>query len=157
MEWANTRILDALRAQSEPDPESLRLFAHVLGAEEVWMSRIQQRASRQPVWPTLSLSECAQQAAENCAAYSALLAGLSDADLDREIRYRNSAGYEFHDSVGDILTHVAMHGSYHRGQIARQLRATGVTPPYTDFIAFVRRDQMGGTLDAGRATPGTRG
>jgi uncharacterized damage-inducible protein DinB len=31
-----------------------------------------------------------------------------------------------------------MHGSYHRGQIAMALRAAGVDPVNTDFIAFAR-------------------
>jgi hypothetical protein len=35
----------------------------------------------------------------------------------------------------------SMHGGYHRGQIARQLRAAGREPPYTDYIEFTRRDQ----------------
>jgi uncharacterized damage-inducible protein DinB len=37
-----------------------------------------------------------------------------------------------------MLTHVAMHGSYHRGQIAAALRAGGDIPSPTDYIAFVR-------------------
>ncbi len=43
--------------------------------------------------------------------------------------------------MSEIVTHVAMHGSYHRGQIARQLRSAGLEPPYTDFIQYTRRDQ----------------
>jgi uncharacterized damage-inducible protein DinB len=152
MEWSNTVILDALRAQTEPDPEALRLFAHILGAEEVWLSRIGQRASRQAVWPSLSLSECAALAATNRDAFAALVSDISDADLERSVRYSNSAGFEFENTLVDILTHVALHGSYHRGQIARQLRASGTAPPYTDYIAYVRRDQPGGTLDAGRVS-----
>ena len=150
VEWANTVVLDALRAQPEPDADAVRLFAHILGAEEVWLSRIDHRASRQAVWPSLSLSECAALARENRAAFVALLERIEDSDLERRVRYSNSAGFEFENTLGDILTHAALHGSYHRGQIARQLRASGTAPPYTDFIAFVRRDQPGGTLDAGR-------
>jgi uncharacterized damage-inducible protein DinB len=31
-----------------------------------------------------------------------------------------------------------MHGTYHRGQIAAALRASGATPAVTDFIHAVR-------------------
>ena len=150
VDWANAVIFDALRGQSTPDPEALRLFAHILGAEEVWLSRIAQRPSRQAVWPSLSISECDALAGANRDAFAALLADTKAGDLERPVRYSNSAGFQFENTLGDILTHVALHGSYHRGQIARQLRASGTAPPYTDFIAFVRRDQPGGLLDAGR-------
>jgi uncharacterized damage-inducible protein DinB len=57
------------------------------------------------------------------------------------VSYRNSAGREFTNTVADIVTHVAMHGSHHRGQIALKLRASGQEPPYVDYIQFARRDQ----------------
>jgi uncharacterized damage-inducible protein DinB len=40
--------------------------------------------------------------------------------------------------VADVLTHVAMHGVYHRGQIAGAVRAANGTPAYTDYIQAVR-------------------
>ena len=33
------------------------------------------------------------------------------------VTYKNSKGTEFRNSKRDILTHVALHGQYHRGQI----------------------------------------
>jgi uncharacterized damage-inducible protein DinB len=55
------------------------------------------------------------------------------------VHYRNSAGNEFDNTVRDILTHVALHGQYHRGQIARAMRAAGREPVYTDYIGFIRK------------------
>jgi uncharacterized damage-inducible protein DinB len=37
-----------------------------------------------------------------------------------------------------MLTHVTLHGAYHRGQIAASIRAGGDTPTATDYIAFIR-------------------
>jgi uncharacterized damage-inducible protein DinB len=37
-----------------------------------------------------------------------------------------------------MLTHVALHGVHHRGQIAASLRANGIDPPALDFIRFAR-------------------
>ena len=54
MEWANTLVLDALRAQAEPNADALRLFAHILGAEELWFSRIREQPARVAAWPSLS-------------------------------------------------------------------------------------------------------
>jgi uncharacterized damage-inducible protein DinB len=41
-----------------------------------------------------------------------------------------------------VLTHVVLHGAYHRGQIAADLRAAGLEPPYTDFIEAARRGEI---------------
>jgi len=38
-----------------------------------------------------------------------------------------------------ILTHVVLHGAYHRGQIATIVRGSGETPAYTDYIHCVRQ------------------
>jgi uncharacterized damage-inducible protein DinB len=59
------------------------------------------------------------------------------------VSYRKSAGRDFRNSVRDIVIHVTMHGSYHRGQIARLVRAAGGEPPYTDYIQYRRLDQTG--------------
>ena len=55
------------------------------------------------------------------------------------VGYRNSLGEYWTSTVGDILTHVAMHGAYHRAQIAAALRESGCTPAYTDFIHAARQ------------------
>ena len=57
---------------------------------------------------------------------------------DAPITYRNRAGDQFTSTLDAILTHVALHGSYHRGQIAALLRGADQTPNPTDYIAFRR-------------------
>ena len=37
-----------------------------------------------------------------------------------------------------VLTHVALHGSYHRGQIAALIRSGGDEPINTDYIMWLR-------------------
>jgi len=63
---------------------------------------------------------------------------LTAADLAREIQYRNSAGQEFRSTLEDILLHVALHGSYHRGQVSLIVRGGGGEPVATDYNAFIR-------------------
>lgn len=57
--WADDRVLAALRGATKPDPSCLEVFAHVLAAEHVWLARLQGKSPRHPVWPALSLEECA--------------------------------------------------------------------------------------------------
>ena len=59
------------------------------------------------------------------------LVNEGDATLRRSVSYRNSAGRDFRNTVEEIVTHVTMHGSYHRGQIARIVRASPSMSPAT--------------------------
>ena len=137
MWWAHDALFTELR-RVPPDAETLRLFAHVVAAEHLWLSRIDATKARVAVWPTLSLDEIAGLEAENRARFRELLRRRDDTRQQR-VRYRNSAGNEFDNNVGEILAHVALHGHYHRGQVARVMRAEGREPVYTDYIGFVRK------------------
>jgi uncharacterized damage-inducible protein DinB len=138
LEWADARVLASLRTASNPQPRNLELYAHILGSEHVWLSRINGAAPRFAVWPTLTLDECERLAAENVSAFTELLSGLTPELLQKPITYKNSAGDQFTSTIEDMLTHVTLHGAYHRGQIASSIRASGDTPSATDYIAFVR-------------------
>jgi uncharacterized damage-inducible protein DinB len=98
------------------------------------------------VWPSLGLEEAAALAGESGTALRAFVSGLDEAGLAREVSYRNSAGQAFVNSVADVLLQVALHGSYHRGQLATLARQGGGTPAATDYIVYVR----------GVAAPGPR-
>ena len=133
--WANARLVERLGDHPEP----LRIAAHSLTAERIWLMRLHnERVNGPPIWPTLSSEACARLADANASTYRAYLDALTEPDMSRKIRYRNSKGTEYRTSVADVLTHVLLHSAYHRGQAATALRAAGAEPPVTDFIAFVR-------------------
>ena len=138
MEWADNRALASLRGMSNPPPTAVELLAHILGAERVWLSRIEGRKSSLAVWPKLTLDEAEKALSENAAGYRNVLSKLASAGLQQPITYRNSAGDQFTSTVEDMLTQVVTHGSYHRGQIAAQVRGAGGTPNPTDYIAYIR-------------------
>ncbi|MEO8200470.1 MAG: DinB family protein [Gemmatimonadota bacterium] len=138
MAWADNEVLVALQKCHPPDPAWVGLFAHILGAEQVWLARLEDRPSAVPVWPGFSVGECAVQAQRNRDGFDAFLAGLGLQDDQRHIRYVNSAGSEFISTICDILLHVCLHGSYHRGQIAAAMRNGNAAPAPTDYIGFVR-------------------
>ncbi len=138
MEWADKRALESLRSMSNPPPQAVELMAHVLGAERVWLSRVEGTTSPIAVWPKLTLDEADRVLAENAGGYRRMLAKLSSDGLQRPITYRTSAGDQFTSTIEDILTQVVTHGCYHRGQIAAQVRASGGNPNPTDYIAYIR-------------------
>ena len=136
--WADDRVLQSIREAPAIPPKALELFAHILGAEHVWLARLRQAPSRLAVWPTLDLEQCAAVARENSEGYTALLDEVDPDRLSEEVPYTNSAGASFRTPIEDILIHVALHGGYHRGQVAMLLRQNAAEPRPTDYIAFVR-------------------
>ena len=152
MEWADRLVLAGVRNASGPSPKVVEVYSHILGAEHVWLSRINAVAPRFAVWPALTIDEAERLAAANIEGYRMILSGITAETLDAPITYRNSAGDQFTSTLDDILTHVALHGSYHRGQIAASLRAAGQVPNPTDYIAF-SRGAPAATRRDGQATP----
>ena len=138
LRWADAAVLEALRTSPGSDASALTIYSHILGAEAVWLARLTGRRPAIAVWPVLSLDEAALLATRNAEELDAYLASLAPEDLGREIEYRNSAGVEFRSAIEDILMHVVLHGSYHRGQVTLLIRTGGGEPASTDYIAFVR-------------------
>lgn len=138
MAWADQRTLRALEAAGRVPERALELFAHVLAAEHVWLSRILGQEPSMTVWPALDVAACTDLAHANADGFHALLEFLDSGGLDRSVPYRNSAGQPFESRVLDMLLQVATHGCYHRGQVALLLRDAGEEPAATDLIAFVR-------------------
>ena len=137
--WANARIIAALGSAPRPHQKALHLLAHLLVSETIWLLRLKgEDTSTINKLPELSCAECKNLANENQKEYAGLLGSLSEDDLRSLVTYMNYKGKEFHTPVGDILMHVALHGTYHRGQIAIAMRGEGGLPVDTDFITFVR-------------------
>ncbi|MFL5563260.1 MAG: DinB family protein [Gemmatimonadaceae bacterium] len=138
LEWADARALAALKGASSPNAKARELFAHILGSTHTWLARIAGRTPTIAIWPTLSDEEMERVARENVVELRKLLDRATETDVARVVAYRNSAGHPYESTVEDILLHVALHGSYHRGQIALLLRQSGSEPIATDFIVFSR-------------------
>ena len=137
--WANLEVLAAVRVGREASARSLQLVAHILSAERLWMERLKQKPQTTPVWPEFDLEACEAQARELGRLWCEYLDTMSPSGLSQTVSYKNSKGEPWTSTVGDVLTHVITHGTYHRGQIASHMRERGQTPAYTDFIHAVRQ------------------
>lgn len=139
MKWANERMVRALSASTPAPADAVRWLAHILAAERVWLARLNREDNAGiSLWPELDAAGCAALAEENASSFARLAGTLDDSALQQDVVYRNSTGTEFHTSTADILTHVSMHGAYHRGQINTALRNAGYEPINVDYITYVR-------------------
>jgi uncharacterized damage-inducible protein DinB len=137
--WANQEVLNGMRGLQAPPTRPLKLLAHILAAERLWLERLEGQEQTLPVWPQFGIEECERQAAEMSQLWKAYLAASSEAVLATSVSYENSKGEKWSSRKDDILMHVITHSAYHRGQIAADMRLSGLTPAYTDFIHSVRQ------------------
>lgn len=140
-DWANREVIGSLQALPYAPHKAVRLMAHVVAVEFVWLARLKGQADP-VVWPDWTLPEIAQQQPAIAQQIVDYLQATTADQLANELDYKNTKGESWKNSVGDILMHVVMHSTYHRGQIAVVLRDTGVTPPYTDYIQAVRTQRI---------------
>jgi uncharacterized damage-inducible protein DinB len=142
--WANREVARALQAAPHPSARSVRLMGHVVGTEWTWRSRILPESKKMAVWPQLTVEQILQEVEGLRTAWAGDLGKLTSTGLSASAAYTNSKGEHFSSQLGDILMHVVMHSAYHRGQIATDMRASGLEPVYTDFIHAVRQAMVGG-------------
>lgn len=136
--WANQQTLTSLKECLAAHSESMPLLAHLFAAEHIWLSRLLLKEPASIVWPSMTIEECLTLAIENEHKWTDYFESITDAGLHAAVVYRNSRGESFSNSIMDILNHVTLHGSYHRGQIAKVVRHNGGSPAATDFIVFAR-------------------
>jgi uncharacterized damage-inducible protein DinB len=137
--WANHETLRHLRESGEAPPLAVRWMAHIVGSEYLWLARLREEAPTVAIWPNFDLEACAAGLTDLEPAWAHWLDTLEPDSLGEGLGYRNTKGEFWTSTMGDILTHVILHSSYHRGQIASAMRAGGETPAYTDFIHAVRQ------------------
>lgn len=60
LNWANQRILATLQNVEADNEQVVRLFLHILNAEQVWITRLRRMDSSQlPIWSDGDLAICA--------------------------------------------------------------------------------------------------
>ena len=137
--WANSRLIDHLeKIEGEIPAGALRIFSHVINAQYIWISRMMGTECPVKVWQEHTLPELKKLHQESSPKLFELLKDADIKEFNREIQYTNSQGMAYSTRVCDIFTHVFNHCTYHRAQVAKELRNAGLEPVNTDYITFVR-------------------
>jgi uncharacterized damage-inducible protein DinB len=137
--WANRETIKALKESEQPPSRSLKIMAHIFAAQDLWLVRLKQTAKPVVVWPELSIDEMETQMEIIAKDWTEYVKSLTTTKLAEKVSYKNSKGEPWTSSVEDVLMHLILHSTYHRGQIALDLRVAGLVPPYTDFIHPIRQ------------------
>jgi uncharacterized damage-inducible protein DinB len=136
-DWANRRIIVALK--SAASLRSIQILTHLLITEKEYYERLYGKDSTGfDFWPTLNLDEAGRLVREVAEAYEKLLRRFDDEGLDLRTKYRTSQGVIHENTFREMLTHVLVHSSIHRGNIVLKLREDGFEPPKIDYIIYLR-------------------
>jgi uncharacterized damage-inducible protein DinB len=141
--WANRRLFDLAAGLGEAAcgrevgahfsvPTLTRMFAHVYGADAVWLHRWKKAPASVPPYPAIDTMAEVRRAWDPLEAEQrAFVDGLGDADLTRVVEYKNTQGQAFRAPLGVLLHHVTNHATHHRSEIATMLTIISGSPPDT--------------------------
>lgn len=133
--WANAKVLETyMEARQAPD-RAHEILSHMIAAQKIWIERINGTSSDTKVWEVFE-KESLQSLLE--ANYQALTQILEKDDFNRTVAYQNSRGEHFSSTLSDMLTHLALHASYHRGQVILLIKGQVEKLPATDYIFYYR-------------------
>ncbi|KYG83608.1 DinB family protein [Roseivirga echinicomitans] len=135
--WANNLFVDVLKSNVYKNEKITTLFHHIGNAQLIWLDRITHAEENVPgVWTEGSLPDAIKLVNRSSQRWLDFI--YSQEEYEEVIKYKNSKGEAYENRISDILTHVANHGTHHRGQLATLLREEEITPPVSDFIFYVR-------------------
>lgn len=146
--WANRRLLDTAEQLSTaqfvgtiivPHLGSARMIlVHLLDAEWGWRLRLQDLPDPGPLvdaqFPTLATLRSYWEAEQ--VELQAFLASLTDADMDRVIRY-GVEGRQRVRVMWHCLAHIVTHSAQHRSELAATLTELGYSPGDLDFSDYM--------------------
>lgn len=132
----NQKLLELLLAHPDKvSDKAKRLMSHILNAHHIWIARINNVPADVLVWETHDLPALATIDKVN---FERSLEVVGRNIWSEVIGYNTSRGEPFSNTVRDILFHIINHSTYHRAQIATELKAAGIDPLITDYIFYKR-------------------
>lgn len=136
-DWANRRLIVSLKGS--PSEKCRRILAHILITKQEYFERLYGKDSTGfDFWPDLLIEECSALNKELAETYEKLLTNFDDEGLGLTARYKTSEGVPYENTFRELLTHVLLHSSVHRGNIILKLRDEGFEPPKIDYIIYLR-------------------
>lgn len=141
-QWADERILAAIDGLS---PEELARpreayfgtlaanLRHTLSGPRVWIARWKGEAPRYDEPVPVPWREAY---AETHAAFRSYVAGLSEADAERMVRYTDLRGNAREIVLAQAITHVVNHGTAHRAETGLLLERLGRSPGDLDYSHY---------------------
>jgi uncharacterized damage-inducible protein DinB len=121
------------------------MFAHLYGADWIWLSRWKGTSPTAVPGDELTTMAAVRRTWDPLEAeQTAFVDGLRDADLARVVEFKNTEGKPYRAPLGQLLQHVANHATHHRSEIATMVTMLSGSPPDTGVNSWIltRTGQM---------------
>jgi uncharacterized damage-inducible protein DinB len=145
--WADRGLYDVVtqnfeRLTNEEASIMLRILDHIQVVDRIFQHHLQglphtfqaPRSERMP-----ELRALANSSREVDDWYTAYVGGLAESDFEQHVDFVFTSGKPARMRRGEIILHVCLHGTYHRGNAGAVLQLKGLTPSrdaITDFLEY---------------------
>lgn len=149
-DFANATLLRASEALTDAQLDTpfdmgmgtlRKTLKHILDGESVWLARW--KGEVETPWPPyetmMTIAALREDFATTSRSRGAFFATLTDADLARVQRYRDSKGSLFSAMLGDMVIQGFVHSTHHRAQAVNMLRRLGAGLVELDYMTRVRK------------------
>lgn len=147
--WANRAFLEKIEKvdpslHPEDVDQMLRLMDHIFVVGDIFASRL---VGKTPVHLsdtrtiTPAFNDLRAEMIQLDSWYLEYVRDLAPETLSEKISFRFTDGDAGCMSREEILTHVVLHGGYHRGEIGRLLKRIGAEMPWDTFAVFLHADE----------------
>ena len=143
--WADRGLYEVIgqsfdRLSQEDASIMMRILDHIHTVDKIFKHHLcglphPFKAPRSEVMP--ELRDLVSSAREVDDWYASYVAGLSESVFNEPLDFMFTSGEPARMTRGEILLHVCMHGTYHRGNAGALLQLRGMTPSrdaVTDFL-----------------------
>lgn len=143
--WADRGLYEAVannfeRLSTEEASLMLRILDHIHSVDRIFQHHLcglphTFKAARSESMPTLEALTTGSREVDDW--YAAYVAGVGESDLDEPIDFVFTSGKPARMKRSEILLHVCLHGTYHRGNAGALLQLRGLTPSrdaITDYL-----------------------
>jgi uncharacterized damage-inducible protein DinB len=147
--WANDEFFTKLERldpaqQGEPRHLSIRTLNHCYVVNQIFVAHLTgaqhgYTADNTPETPALGELRAAVAATDLW--YLDYLERVSEAELDQPIAFVFTDGDRGCMSRREMLTHAAIHGAYHRGEVGRILKQISAALPWDTFAVFLHQTE----------------
>jgi uncharacterized damage-inducible protein DinB len=145
--WADRGLYEAVgqnfgRLNPEEASIMLRILDHIHTVDRIFQHHLQGlphtfKAPRSETMPELDALASSTSAVDDW--YASYVGSLTEDDFGQPVDFVFTSGKRARMRRGEIILHVCLHGTYHRGNAGAVLQLKGLTPSrdaITDFLGY---------------------
>lgn len=112
------------------------VLSHLVWAEKVWLGRV--RNNEVATTKNQKVSKMLEDWRATTKKWMKAIDEVDEAEFNQNIRYFNTKGDEYNNTIFEIVIHLIDHSTYHIGQMMNAIRAFGLEPVSTNYIHYLR-------------------